>query len=616
MQSVPSSLAVVLVLLLAWTHAALAAPSHALTVYGEAPRYPANFKHFDYANPDAPKGGTLRRSAIEIGQFDHVLPYIDKGTGVAEVDGWLYAPLAVRSQDEPYTVYGLIAHQLERAPDGLWLRFYLDPRARFADGQPVRAEDVRFTYETLMQKGNLKFRTQFADVERVEIEGPRQIRFHFKNNLNRTLPLDLATLPVLPEHEWKDRDFASGGGFDTPVGSGPYRIGPIDNGRSITFVRDPTWWARDLPVNRGRYNFDRLRIEYFGDTEVARQVLRGGGFDYNREFSATGYSIGYNSPALEDGRLQRAHLGKQAPQTAQGFVFNLQRPVFKDRRVRQALAMLWDFEWSNRQMMRNLYIRQQSFFSNSVLAARALPDAGELALLEPLRGQIPDEVFTQVFEAPRTDGSGLIRDKQLQALALLQAAGWKPEGDQLVNDQGEPLQFTFLNAQTGFERLLLPWKRNLAQIGITLDIRRIDPSQYVNRLMARDYDMIVTGYPVTTSPGIELYNVFGSTSANDPGANNYMALQDPAVDRLIEGLVKASTQADMLRHAHALDRVLQWNYYWIPNYYPPGSSTVWWNRFGLPKVQASNDEGLDSWWEVSPTALTNAQMAERLKEQP
>ncbi|MDD2058286.1 extracellular solute-binding protein [Pseudomonas sp. GD03860] len=601
---------------MAWTHAALAAPSHALTVYGEAPRYPASFKHFDYANPDAPKGGILRRSAIEIGQFDHVLPYIDKGTGVAEVDGWLYAPLAVRSQDEPYTVYGLIARQLERDPQGLWLRFYLDPRARFADGQPVRAEDVRFSYETLMQKGNLKYRTQFADVERLEIEGPRQIRFHFKSNLNRTLPLDLATLPVLPEHWWKDRDFASGGGFEAPVGSGPYRIGAIDNGRSITFERDPTWWARDLPVNRGRYNFDRLRIEYFGDTEVARQVLRGAGFDYNREFSATGYSIGYASPALEDGRLQRAHLARQAPQTAQGFVFNLQRPVFKDRRVRQALAMLWDFEWSNRQMMRNLYIRQQSFFSNSVLAARALPDQGELALLDPLRGQVPDEVFTQVFEAPRTDGSGLIRDKQLQALALLKAAGWKPEGDRLVNEQGEPLQFTFLNAQTGFERVLLPWKRNLAQIGITLDIRRIDPSQYVNRLMARDYDMIVTGYPVTTSPGIELYNFFGSTSANDPGSNNYMALQDPAVDRLIDGLVKATTQADMLRHAHALDRVLQWNYYWIPNYYPPGSSTVWWNRFGLPKVQASNDEGLDSWWEISPTALTNVQMAERLKEQP
>lgn len=594
----------------------MAAPGHALTVYGESPRYPAAFQHFAYANPNAPKGGSLRRSAIEIGQFDHILPYIDKGIGIAEVDGWLYAPLAVRSQDEPYTVYGLIARQLERDPDGHWLRFYLDPRARFADGQAIRAEDVRYTFELLMREGNLKYRTQFADVERVEIEGPGQIRFHFKRNQSRTLPLDLATLPVLPEHWWRDRDFANGGGFEAPLGSGPYRIGRIDNGRSVTFEREPNWWGRDLPVNRGRYNFDHLTIEYFGDTEVARQVLRGGGFDYNREFSATGYSIGYNSPALSDGRLQRAHLAKDAPQTAQGFVFNLQRPVFKDRRVRQALALLWDFEWSNRQMMRNMYIRQQSFFANSALAARAMPDAEELKLLEPLRGQVPDEVFNQVFQAPRTDGSGLIRDKQLQALELLSAAGWKPEGDQLVNAEGEPLAFTFLNGQAGFERLLLPWKRNLAQIGISMDIRRIDASQYVNRLMARDYDLIVTGYPVSPSPGLELYNFFGSAAANDPGSNNYMALKDPAVDQLLDGLVKAESNADMLRHAHALDRVLSWNYYWIPNYYPPGSSTVWWNRFGLPKVQPSNDEGLDSWWEVSPTALTNAQMAERLKEQP
>ncbi|TDF84182.1 extracellular solute-binding protein [Pseudomonas sp. H9] len=593
-----------------------AAPGHALTVYGEPSRYPASFQHFQYVNPTAPKGGSLRRSAIEIGQFDHVLPYIDKGIGVAEVDGWLYAPLAIRAQDEPYTVYGLVAQRLERAPDGRWLRFYLDPRARFADGQPIRAEDVRYTFDLLMREGSLKYRTQFADVERVEIEGPRQVRFDFKSNQNRTLPLDLASLPVLPEHWWKDRDFANGGGFEAPLGSGPYRIGRIDNGRSITFERNPDWWARDLPVSRGRYNFDRLSIEYFGDTEVARQVLRGGGFDYNREFSATGYSIGYNSPALDDGRLQRAHLAKDAPQPAQGFVFNLQRPVFKDRRVRQALALLWDFEWSNRQMMRNLYIRQQSFFSNSTLAARALPDAQELELLEPLRGQIPEEVFTQVFQAPQTDGSGLIRDKQLQALALLESAGWRPQGDQLVNAEGEPLRFTFLNGQAGFERLLLPWKRTLAQIGITLDIRRIDASQYVNRLMARDYDLIVTGYPVSPSPGLELYNFFGSAAANDPGSNNYMVLQDPAVDRLLDGLVKADSKAGMLRYAHALDRVLSWNYYWIPNYYPPGTSTVWWNRFGLPKVQPSNDEGLDSWWEVSPSALTNVQMSERVKEQP
>lgn len=604
-----------LCLVLFLTHAH-AAPSHALTVYGEAPRYPADFQHFNYVNPDAPKGGSLRRSAIEIGQFDHILPYIDKGTGVTEVNGWLYAPLAVRSFDEPYTVYGLIARRLERGPQDAWLRIELDPRATFADGKPIRAEDVRFTFELLMSKGSLTYRTQFADVADVVVEGPQTVRFDFRQPHSRTLALDVASLPVLPAHDWQERDFANGAGFSKPVGSGPYRIGRIDNGRSITFERDPDWWARDLPVSRGRFNFDRIRVEFFGDTEVARQVLRGGGYDYNREFSATAYTLGYAGPALDDGRLQRAHLGRQKPQTAQGFVFNLERPMFKDRRVRQALGLLWDFEWSNRQMMRNLYIRQQSLFSNTPLAAREPPDAAELKLLEPLRGQVPDEVYSHVFTAPISDGSGIIRPQQLQALALLESAGWQPRGDQLVNARGEPLSFTFLNGQSGLERLLLPWKRNLAQIGVTLNIRTVDAAQYINRLMNRDYDMIVTGYPVTLSPGTELYNYFGSAAANDPGSNNLMVLKDPAVDSLLDGLVRADSQIDMQRHARALDRVLQWNYYWIPNYYPPGSSTAWWNRFGRPKVEAAYDEGLDTWWEVSPTALTDAQMAERRKDTP
>jgi microcin C transport system substrate-binding protein len=397
------------------------------------------------------------------------------------------------------------------------------------------------------------------------------------------------------------------------LGSGPYKVGKVDNGRSITFERNPDWWGKDLPVNRGQYNFDHFSVEFFGDLDVARQVLRSDGYDYNREFSATGYTIGYASPALDDGRLQRGHLAPKGIQSAQGYVFNLNRPLFKDRRVRQALAMLWDFEWSNRQMMRNMYIRQQSFFSNSDLAASQPPSAEELKILEPLRGQIPAEVFGKAFQAPKTDGTGFIRDKQLEALKLLEDAGWHPRGDRLVNAQGEPLSFTFLNAQGGMERLLLPYKRILAQIGIDFSIRRIDPSQYLNRLMARDYDMIVTGYPVSSSPGMELLNYFGSQGANDPGSSNYMALQDPAVDTLLKGLVSATTQPAMSAYAHALDRVLQWNYYWIGNYYPPGTSTVWWNRFGMPKVQASNEAAPHTWWEVSPTPLTNAQMAERLK---
>jgi len=611
MRFVLSSLMVATLVLVSGLQALSAAPQHALTVYGEAPRYQATFAHFDYVNPDAPKGGSMRRSAQEIGKFDHIMPYLDKGTGVAQVNGLLYSPLAVRSLDEPYTVYGLIAEKMERAADGMSLRFYLNPKARFSDGSPITAQDVRYTYDLLMTQGSLSYRTEFQDVKGVEVESATQIRFDFKSSESRTLPLDLASLPVFPEYWWKDRDFANGGGFEIPVGSGPYRIGKVDAGRSITFERDPDWWGKDLPVNRGTYNFDHFSVEYFGDTDVARQVLRGGGYDYNREYSATGYSIGYDSPALTEGRLQRAHLAKGAVQSSQGFVFNLDRPKFQDRRVRQALALLWDFEWTNKQMMRNVYVRQNSYFSNSDLAATALPTESELKILEPLRGQVPPEVFTTVFKTPKTDGSGFIRDKQLQALALLEEAGWMPQGDKLVNAQGEPLSFTFLNGQSGFEKILLPYKRNLAQIGIDFEIRRIDSAQYLNRVMARDYDMIVTGYGVSTSPGMELYNNFGSRVANDSGSSNYMVLRDPAVDALIEGLAKADSKPAMIDFAHALDRVLQWGFYWIPNYYPPGSSTVWWNRFGIPKVQASNSEAIDTWWEVSPQALTNEQFAQQ-----
>ncbi len=465
-----------------------------------------------------------------------------------------------------------------------------------------------------MTQGSFKYRQQFADVAEVQVESPTQVRFVFKNSESRTLPLDLASLPVLPEHWWRGRNFADGGGFEAPLGSGPYRVSAVDAGRSVDFERVRDWWGQDLPVARGRYNFDRLRVEFFADTDVSRQILKAGGYDYNREFSATGYTIGYAGAALEQGRLVREHLAPGSALGAQGFIFNLQKPQFQDRRVRQAIAMLWDFEWSNRQMMRSLYLRQQSFFSHSELAAAALPDADELKILEPWRGQVPEEVFSQVFQAPRTDGSGIIRPQQLQALKLLEQAGWKPQGDQLRNAAGEPLHFTFLNGQKGLERLLLPFKRNLAQIGIGFDIRQVDTAQYTNRVRSRDYDMIIAAYPVSQAPGRELSNYFGSVSADDPGSNNYMALRDPAVDGLISALVQADSRASMLAHARALDRVLQWGYYWIPNYYPPGISSVWWNRFGRPAIAPLYDAGLDTWWEVSPQALTLSQMRQRRGE--
>ncbi len=587
-----------------------AAPGQAMTVYGEAPKYPANFQHFDYVNPEAPKGGSLSRAAMEIGQFNYITPYVDQGTGVAQVDDWLYSPLAFRSLDEPYTVYGLIAQKMERDPDGLWVRFYLNPKARFADDTPITAEDVAYTYNLLMSKGSLSFRMLYGEVKGMEIEGPLQVRFDFKNNQNRTLALDLASMRILPEHWWKTRDFSNGGGFEPPLGSGPYSVAQVDPGRSISFERNKNWWARDLPVSKGMYNFDRMTVNFYGDTDVARELLKAGAFDYNREFSATGFSIGYDSPKLSDGRLQKGVFAKDKPGSAQGFAFNLQNPFFQDRRVRQALSLLWDFEWTNKQMMRSFYVRQQSYFPKSEMAATELPDARELEILEPLRGKVPDEVFSLVFQAPKTDGSGYIRDKQLQALALLKEAGWTARDNKLVNAQGEQLRFTFLDGQGGFDRMILPYKRSLAQIGIIMDIRTIDSALYVNRLNARDYDMIVVGFPRSgepiVSPGREMYDMYGSRSATQPGASNSFVLRDPAVDALLDGLVQANTRDEMVHYARALDRVLQWGYYMIPNYYSVGTPTVFQNRFGRPAKEPVYNEGLNTWWEVSKTAQTSA----------
>lgn len=592
---------------------AQAMPVTAMTVYGEPPKYPPGFQHFDYVNPQAPKGGSLSRSSEEIAQFNYIMPTNDQGTAVSQVDTWLYSPLAYRSLDEPYTVYGLVAEKMEQDPAGMWVRFYLDPRARFHDGTPITAQDVAYTFNQLITKASLSYRLLYGDVADVVVEGPRQVRFNFKSNLNRTLPLDLATMRVLPEHYWKDHDFAGGGGFTPPLGSGPYRISRVDPGRSITFERVKDWWAKDLPVSRGMYNFDTLTVNFYADTEVARQLLQAQAFDYNREFSSSGYVVGYQSPALADGRLQRAILAKPRPVAAQGFVFNLQRPIFQDRRVREALTLLWDFDWANQHMMRGFYRRQSSYFPKSEMAATQLPDAQELAILEPLRGKIPDEVFTQVYQSPATDGSGYIRDKQLRALKLLAEAGWHPDHNRLVNAQGEQLKFTFLDGQGGFDRLVLPMKRTLAQIGIELEMRRIDGAQYNNLMNARNYDMIVVTFPRSgdpiISPGRELYNLYGSASATQPGSSNFMVLKDPAVDALIDGLVSATSRSDMVHHARALDRVLQWGYYAIQNYYSEGTPVAYLNRFGMPATPPAYDVGLDTWWQVSATPLTTLQMS-------
>jgi len=579
-------------LLLSLTGLGQAAPQHALTLYGEAPKYPANFRHFDYVNPDAPQGGTLRQAGF--GGFDSLNPFINKGVAADDI-GLIYDTLTRHSLDEPFTEYGLLAEKMEKAPDNSWVRFYLRPEARFHDGHPVTAEDVVFSFETLMKDGSPSFKAYYADVEKAVAEDEHRVRFDFRHTDNRELPLIIGQLAVLPKHWWQGRDFTRGS-LDIPLGSGPYQVAEVQPGRSIRYQRVKDWWGKDLPVNRGFYNFDAIQYDYYRDNTVALEALKAGQFDYWLETSAKNWATAYNVPAVHSGALIKEEIANHNPAGMQGFVFNIRRPLFQDRRVREALGLLFDFEWTNRQLFNGAYTRTHSYFDNSELAARGLPDAAELKILEPLRGKIPPQVFTEEFKVPVSDGSGIIRDQQRRAYQLLQEAGWHVEGDRMLDASGKPVSIEFLLAQAEFERVLLPYKRNLADLGIDLVIRRVDVSQYINRLRSRDFDMMVGGFGQSNSPGNEQREYWHSVSADNPGSRNFIGLKDPAIDSLVEGLIQADSRESLISHTRALDRVLLWGYYVVPNWHIKTWRVAYWNRLEHPKVTPLYDIGLYTWW--------------------
>ncbi len=571
---------------------AQAAPQHALTLYNEAPKYPANFQHFDFVNPDAPKGGTFRMAGF--GSFDSLNPFISKGVPEQNI-GLIYDTLMAQSLDEPFTEYGLVAGKIEKAPDNSWVRFYLRPEARFNDGQPIRAEDVVFSFQTLMSAGSPLYRGYYADVDQVIAEDPLRVLFKFKHSNNRELPLILGQLTVLPKHWWESRDFAKSN-LEVPLGSGPYRVTAVKAGRSIRYERVKDYWGRDLPVNRGFYNFDVITSDYYRDNTVALEALKAGQFDYWLEMSAKNWANAYNTPAVAQGRLIKEQIANGNPTGMQGFVFNTRRPMFQDVRVRHALSLLLDFEWSNKQLFNGAYTRTRSYFENSEMAATGLPGPEELAILEPLRGKIPPQVFDQAFSPSVCDGSGMIRAQQRQAYQLLQEAGWRIVDDKMVDAQGKPVVIEFLLAQTEFERVLLPFKRNLADLGIDLVIRRVDVSQYITRVRSRDFDMIVGSFPQSNSPGNEQREFWMSSSADKPGSRNYIGLKDPAIDTLVESLINADSRASLVAHARALDRVLQWGYYVIPNWHIKTWRVAYWDHIGHPQVAPKYDIGINTWW--------------------
>ncbi|GAD61491.1 extracellular solute-binding protein [Aquipseudomonas alcaligenes] len=575
--------------------AAQAEPRHAITLYDEPPKYPANFQHFDYVNPDAPKGGTLRQQSV--GGFDSFNPFIPKGNAVGV--GLIYDSLTYHSPDEPFTEYGLLAERIDKAPDNSYVRFILNPKARFHDGTPVTAEDVIFTFNILLEKGDPMYRHYYADVAQVVAEDKLRVRFDFKHQDNRELPLILGQIQVLPKHWWATRDFSKGD-LEPPLGSGPYRIGKVAPGSAVTFERVKDWWAKDLPVSRGLYNFDRIQVDFYRDSQVALEAFKAGQFDVNLEYSAKDWNTGYDSPALRAGKFVQLAIPNHNPAGMQGYVFNLRRPIFQDRRVREAIAQLFDFEWANKQLFYGAYKRTHSYFENSEMAASGLPSEAELKLLEPLRDKLPPEVFSQEFKPPVSDGSGIIREQSRRAYQLLTEAGYRIDNDKMIGPDGKQLAFEFLNFQPNLERVVLPFKRNLAELGIDLQIRRVDVSQYINRLRSRDFDMTSAIWPQSSSPGNEQREFWHSSSADNPGSRNLMGLRDPAIDQLVEGLIRSGSREELITHARALDRALLWGHYVVPNYYVDTWRVAYWKRFGRPPVTPLYDYGLMTWWEETP----------------
>ena len=595
-------------LALSFPASATISESHGYAQFGTL-KYPASFSHFDWVNPDAPKGGTLRIMAS--GTFDTLNPYTFKGSSPISTAHFLQyganelnEPLMVGtgaydpSGDEPASSYGLIARSVEYSEDRSWVVFNLRPEARFHDGKPITAYDVAFSYRLLRNDGHPQYRTNLQEVKRVDILGRHRIRFVFKRAGNPLLILRLGELPVLPQHYWKDRDFKSTT-FEAPLGSGPYRIVQVVPGRRLVFERVKDWWGKDLPVNRGKYNFDRVEVEFYRDNHVAFEAFKAGEFDFYIENQAKNWSNGYRFPAVTRGDVIRAEIPHQIPTQTQALFMNTRRDLFSDRRVREALGLMFDFEWTNRTLFNNAYVRAASYYPNSEFSATGKPEGAEWLLLSPHRDKLPARLLTEPPTQPVTDGRGIPRETLRRALGLLTDAGWKPSGQELRNARGQRLEFEIMLVNPSLERILQPYTANLASIGIRANLRTVDRAQYKQRLDQFDYDMILLTLPQTLSPGLEQSLYFHSSQVNIKGGKNYAGVNDPVVDEMIDKLLSAQTRDEQVAATRALDRVLLWQHYSIPNWYINYHRLAYRNRFAFVTTPPYT-LGLRTWW-LKPT---------------
>ncbi len=599
---------------------------HGLSAFGDL-KYPPDFAHFAYVRPDAPKGGTLSQVGPSIlynqnfNTFNSLNTYVLRGDGAQGMQN-TFATLMVTAQDEPDSIYGLVAQSVAVSEDGLVYRFRLRPEATFHDGTPITANDVAVSITLLEEKGHPLVAQQLRWVEGAAVEEEGAITVRFRPGRPRDLPLLVAGLPIFSAAYYAERDFTAST-LEAPLGSGPYRVGRFEVGRFIEYERVADWWGAELPVCRGQWNFDRIRYEYFRDRDVAFEAFKSGAYLFREEFTSRQWARGYDFPAVRDKRIVRDEIPDGSPSGAQGWFFNVRRQKFQDRRVRQALELAFDFEWINANLMFDSYQRTASFFENSPLKAEGEPSPEELALLEPHRARLPAEVFGRAVEPPSSDGSGRDRRHLLRAQELLGEAGWsirnevdesvefgfmdrlmmtiglkeQPTRRVLRNANGQTLTIEFLDFEPGLEPHTMAFIQNLNRLGIEASIRRVDPAQYQARLNEFDFDITSRRYNMSMTPGESLQLVFGSESANTKGSRNLSGIADPAIDALIDIAINAETRETLVTACRALDRVIRAGHYWVPAWYKGSHWLAFWDAYDRPDTKPQYGRGvMETWW--------------------
>ncbi|MFT6266191.1 MAG: microcin C transport system substrate-binding protein [Oleiphilaceae bacterium] len=590
----------------AWSHAQNLTTQHGFALHGDL-KYPLNFKHFDYVNPNAPKTGTL--NLMGFGTFDSLNPYTLKGTspfntagqfiyGFSELNETLligtgsYSP----SGDEPQSAYGLLAESLTYPDDMKWVEFKIRPNAYFHDGHKIDADDVVYSFRTLIEKGHPRFQQSLFGVASISTKSSNVVRVDFKEANQRANILRVGEMPVLPKHFWEFKEFERSA-QTKPLLSGPYEVDSFDIGNTITLKRNPNFWGRELNVYQGRFNFDNIKVDYYRDQSIAFEAFKAGNFDLFYDYMAKNWASAYDFPAVKSGKVLKEEINHQIPSTTQGFFFNSRIALFEKIKVRQALSLMFDYEWTNKALFNQAYVRNQSYFPNSDFSARGLPQNEELALLEPYRSSLPPELFNQPFRLSSTSGNGNIRKQIKQALQLLKEAGWIIKNGQLTNTTNKKIfQFEILIRQTGIQRLIMPFIKNLERIGITATARLVDSTQYKVRMDNFDFDMTTYSLSQGNAPSYEQRDYFHSSNVDTPGSQNYSGVNHPAVDALVNSVISAKGRPELISAMRALDRVLLWNHYTIPNWHLDYHRLASWDKFERPKNQPIYKLAIENWW--------------------